>query len=120
MLGNGDERDRSGIKSLDQFGEVCERAGEAVDLVDDYHVDLAGLDIGQQLFECGSVQVAAGIGGVVIMLGEGSPSLRGLTLYIGLAGVSLGIERIEFQRKAAFRGFTGIDGATQKFGFAPS
>jgi hypothetical protein len=27
-------------------GEVCERAGEAVDLVDDYKVDPASLDIG--------------------------------------------------------------------------
>jgi hypothetical protein len=42
---------------------------------------------------------------------------------IGFAGVSLGIERIEFQRQAACRGITGVDGAMQKFGsraIAPS
>ena len=47
LLGDGDERDRSGVKGLDQLGKIGERAGEAVDLVDDHHVDLAGLDIGQ-------------------------------------------------------------------------
>ena len=49
LLGDGHKRDRSGIKGLDQLGEIGQRAGEAVDLVDDDHVDLAGLDIGQQL-----------------------------------------------------------------------
>jgi len=39
-----------------------------------------------------AVQVAARIGGIVIMLGKGLPSLRGLTLDIGLAGIPLGIE----------------------------
>ena len=75
LLGDGDERDRSGVKGLDQFGEVGERAGEAVDLVDHDHVDLAGLDIGQQLLQGRAVEVAAGIGGVVIVLGKGLPAL---------------------------------------------
>ena len=45
------------------------------------------------------------------MLGEGSPSLRGLTLYIGLAGIALGIERVELQFQAMLGGFAGVDGA---------
>src|SRR4029077_11752245 len=38
LLGDGYERDRSGVKGLDQLGEVGKRAGEAVDLVDHHDV----------------------------------------------------------------------------------
>ena len=75
LLGDGDERDRSGVEHLDQLGEVGQRAGQAVDLVDHDHVDLAGLDILQQLLEGRAVEVAAGIGRVVIALGQGPPAL---------------------------------------------
>jgi len=92
LLGDRDERDRLGVEGLDQLGEVGKRAGQPVDLVDDNDVDPSGIDIPQQLLKGRAVQVAARIGGIVIMLGKGLPSLRGLTLDIGLAGIPLGIE----------------------------
>src|ERR1700676_4103798 len=49
------------------------------------------------------------------MLGKGSPSLRGLTLYIGFAGLALGIERVELQFQPMLGGFAGIDGAANRF-----
>src|SRR3981189_1837552 len=61
------------------------------------------------------MKIATGIGGVVIVLGEGAPSLRGLTLYIGLAGIALGIERVELLFQAMLGGFAGIDGAANRF-----
>ena len=75
LLGDGNERDRLGVKGLDQLCEIGERTGQAVDLVDHDHVDLAGLDIGEQLLEGRAVEVAAGVGGVVILLGQGLPAL---------------------------------------------
>jgi hypothetical protein len=115
LLGDSDERDRLGIEGLDQLGEVGQRPGQPVDLVDDDDVDPAGVDILQELLKGRAIEIAAGIGGVVIMLGEGPPALRGLTLYIGLAGIPLGIERIELQFQAMLGGFAGVDGAAQRF-----
>jgi hypothetical protein len=45
-LGDGHERNRPGVKGLDQFCEVGQRSGEPVDFVDHHHIDPAGLDIG--------------------------------------------------------------------------
>src|ERR1700730_2966819 len=49
------------------------------------------------------------------MLGEGPPSLRGLTLYIGLAGIPLGVERVELQFQAVLGRLAGVDGAADRF-----
>ena len=40
-LGHRDEGDRGGIEDGDDAGEVGERAGQPVDLVDDHHIDAA-------------------------------------------------------------------------------
>ena len=44
------------IEQLDQLGEVGERAGEAIDLVDHHGVDLAGPDIGQEFLQGRAVE----------------------------------------------------------------
>ena len=49
------------------------------------------------------------------MLGQGLPSLRGLALYIGLAGIALGIERVELQFQTVLGRFAGVDGAADRF-----
>jgi hypothetical protein len=33
------------VEQLDQLGEVCQRTGQPVDLVDDNDIDLAGPDL---------------------------------------------------------------------------
>ena len=48
------------------------------------------------------------------MLGQGPPALRGLALDIGLAGLPLGVERIELLIQAMLGGFAGVDGAAQR------
>jgi hypothetical protein len=73
------------------------------------------VDILQELLEGRPVEIAAGVGGVIIVLGECSPPLRGLTLDIGPACVTLGIERIELEFQAMFSGFAGVDGAADSF-----
>jgi hypothetical protein len=47
------------VEQLDQLGEICQRPGEAVDLVDNDDVDLAGLYVLQQPLRGGPVGVAA-------------------------------------------------------------
>src|SRR5207248_4929741 len=100
------------------FCEVSQRAGQPVDLVDDHHVDPTGFDIRQHLFESGALEIAPGIGGIVIMLGQGPPALRRLTLYIGLTSIPLSVERIELLLQAMLGGFAGVNGATEYFGFS--
>ena len=41
------------VEQLDQLGEIGERAGEPVDLVDHHDGDLAGPDISQKLLQGG-------------------------------------------------------------------
>jgi hypothetical protein len=38
------------VEQLDQLGEVGERAGETVDLIDDHDADIAGPDIGEEIW----------------------------------------------------------------------
>ena len=102
------------VKRLDQLGEVGERSGETVDLVDDDHVDPAEFDFAEQPFQGRALKVAPGIGGVVVMLGQELPSLRSLTLYICLAGLPLRVEGIELLIEPVLGRFAGIDGAAQR------
>jgi len=58
-------------------------------------IDLAGLDIREELFEGGPLHRAAGNPAVVVAGFDQPPALAGLTLDIGLTGLALGIERVE-------------------------
>src|SRR5262249_3205274 len=42
------ERNAATVEDLYEFGEIGERSRQSVDLVDDDHIDLACLDVGQQ------------------------------------------------------------------------
>src|SRR6202790_685116 len=77
-------------------------------VVDNDDIDPAGVNVLQELLKGRAVEIAAGIGGVVVMLGQGPPSLRGLTLYICFAGIPLGIERVELQFQAMLGRLAGV------------
>ena len=47
------------VEQLDQLGKVRQRAGEAVDLVNDDHLHLAGLHVVQEPLQGRPVGVAA-------------------------------------------------------------
>ena len=66
LLGDGDERHVVLVEQLDQLGEVRQRAGQAVDLVDDDDVDLAGPDVLQQPLQGRAVGIAAREAAIVI------------------------------------------------------
>ena len=94
-LGDRDEADPGGIEGRHDPGEVGERPGQAVDLVDDHRIDLAGLDVGEQPGEGRALQRAAGIAAVIVAVRERAPALVLLAENVGGAGLALGIERVE-------------------------
>jgi hypothetical protein len=85
------------VEQLDQLGEVGERAGETVDLIDDHDADLASPDIGQKPLQGWAVERGSGETAIVVAIGNQAPALMRLALDIGLAGLALGIERVEFE-----------------------
>src|ERR1700738_2510785 len=66
LLRHRDERHSLGVEEFDQPGKIGEGAGQPVDLVHDYDVDPAGSDIGDQVLQGGSLQIAAGAPAIVI------------------------------------------------------
>ena len=65
-LGDRDERHLMGIEQLDQLGEVGQRAGQAIDLVDHDDIDPAGSNVGEQPLQGRAVDRAAGEAAIVI------------------------------------------------------
>ena len=102
-----------GVESLDDLGKVGERTGEAVDLVDDDHLDTARFDVREQLLETRAPHVAAGKSTIVVVGADGLPAFMFLALDIGLAGFPLRIERVEFLLESLLRRLAGIDGAVE-------
>ena len=112
-LRDRDEGDAVPVEHLDQLGEVGQRAAEAVDLVDHDHVDQPVLDIRQQPLQAGALQRAAGDAAVVILVADQHPALGPLAGDVGLAGLALGVERVELLLQPFLGGFPGVDGAAQ-------
>src|SRR5438067_13843723 len=74
------------VEQLHQLGEVGQRAGEPVDLVDHHDVDLFVPEIGEQAVQSGAVEGGARDPAIVVAVGNEPPALVGLALDIGLAG----------------------------------
>ena len=101
------------VEDLGQFGEVGERAGQAIDLVDDDDVELASPHQVHQLLKAWTVHVAAGEATVVEAIGEQLPAFMGLRANIGLACLALGLERVKILFEAVLGGFAGVDGTAE-------
>ncbi len=102
------------VEQLDQLGEVGQRPGQPVDLVDHDDVDLAGPDLGEQRLQGRAVERGAREGAIVIVVGDQPPALVRLALDIGLAGLPLGIERVELQVEVMVGRFAGVDRAAEQ------
>ena len=109
-----------GVENVDDLGEIGERPGQTVDLVDHHDIDPAGLDVGKQLLEGGSLHRAAGNPTIVVAGSDQPPTLAGLTLDVGLAGLALGIERVEFLLQSLLGRFAGVDRAMRSAGMLGS
>ena len=99
------------VQRLDDAGEVRQRPGQPVDLVDDDHIDQPLAQIGQQPLQGRSLHRAAREAAIVVSGLHQLPAFMGLTLYIGLAGLPLGIEGVERLLQPLLRRLPGIDRA---------
>ena len=100
-----------GVEDVDDFGEICQRPGQPVDLVDNDDLNPAGLDVLQKPLEGRPLHGAARQASVVIHVSKRDPSGVALAHDIGLASLPLSIERIEFQLEALVGRFSGVDRA---------
>jgi hypothetical protein len=107
----------AGLQPLHQLGEVGERPGQPVDLVDDDHVHAAGIDVGEETLQGRALQRAAGDATVVVAGGQHLPALVALARDVGGAGLVLRIERVEVLVETLVRGLPRVDRAADH-GFA--
>ena len=118
LLGHRDEGDARGIEDLDDLGEVGERAGQPVHLVDHHEVEPAGADIAEQALQAGALQRAAREPAVVVAGGQRRPTLVALAADVGLAGLALRMEGVELLLEPLLRGLPGVDRAATDRGAA--
>src|SRR6266545_365575 len=102
------------IEQLDQLSEVRQRACEPVDLVDHHDGDLSGPDIREQGLQGGAVEGGTREAAIVVVVGDEPPALVGLTLDVGLAGLPLGIERVELKVKIMLGRLASVDRAAKE------
>ena len=102
-----------GVECLDQLGEVGERAGQPINLIDDDHVDPSRLHVNEQLLQRRPIHRPAGEAAVVVVIPDQSPALVRLALDVGLTRLPLGVEGIEILLKSLVGRDARIDGAPQ-------
>ena len=83
-------------RRLNQPGEIGKRPSKPIDLVDDDNVDAAGSDVGEQGLQRRPLHAAAREPAIVIAGPGRCPPLVLLAADVGLAGVALRRERVEF------------------------
>ena len=84
-----------GIQHIDDLGEIGERPGKAIDLVNERNLNLASLDIGEEPLQGRALYLVARELSVVVHLGKRDPSGVTLARDVGLTGFALRIERVE-------------------------
>jgi len=89
VSGHRDEGGLAPLEDLDDLGEVRERAGQPVDLVDDHDIDPPRFDVLEQALERRALEGTAGDTAVVVAVQHHDPALVFLTGDIGLAGLAL-------------------------------
>src|SRR5258706_611672 len=99
------------LEGFDQLEKIQHRAGKTIDLVNDHNIDAAGLNVGHETFKGGAIERAAGHATVVIVVGDLDPTFPTLACDKGLAGLPLGVQRVELHLEAILTGFAGIDRA---------
>src|SRR3984885_6027262 len=113
-LGDRDERHLMSVEEFDQLGEVGERAGQPVDLVDDDDIDPASANVIKELLERWPLHRAARVATVVVVGADQLPALVGLALDVGFRCLPLIIERVELLLQAMLSRDAGVDGAAQR------
>jgi hypothetical protein len=108
-LSDGDKAHATGIEGLDDLGKVCQAASKAVYLIDNDRVDLSGLDVRQQAFECGAFYGATRVSAIVVVSIERPPSFLPLAEDVCLTGFALRVERVKGLFESLFGGLAGVN-----------
>ena len=95
LLRDSYEGDAVRIEQFDHLGEVGERAGQAIDFVDDHHVDPSAPDIFQQALKGWTLHRRAGKATIIVGGLDEPPALAYLAFAKGLARLTLRVERVE-------------------------
>src|SRR5208282_1176518 len=111
LLRHRDKRRAPRIKDLDDLGEIGERAGQPVDLVNDNRIDPPRRDVGEQPLQSRPSHRRAGEPAVIITRAQAHPAFVALAGDEGLASLALRKQRIEFLFEPLLGGFAGVDGA---------
>src|SRR6516165_5532082 len=109
LLRDRDKGGAPGVEDLDDLGEIGERAGQAVDFVDDDRVDPSCRDVGEQPLQSRPAHRRAGEPTVIIPGAQAHPAFVALASDKGLAGLALRLQRIEFLFEPLLGGFAGVD-----------
>src|SRR5712692_6322631 len=83
-----------------QPGEVEQGPAEAVHFIDDYGINLPRLNVLHQRMQRGSFQIGSGVTAVVITSLQSHPAHIPLARNIGLGGLPLRVQRVEWLRQA--------------------
>ncbi len=116
LLRDRDEGDLVFVERFQQPGEVEQRSGKAVHLVDHDHVDPARLDVGHEPREPRPLHVRAGEAAVVVAVGDQLPARAALAFDVRLARFALCVEGVELLVEPLLRGLARVDRAAQRGG----
>jgi hypothetical protein len=83
LLGHRDKGDTMGIEQLNQLGKIRQRPRQAIDLVDDNDIDLAGTDVVEELLQVGAFSGPPRVSAVIISGPDQGPSGVGLAFDVG-------------------------------------
>jgi hypothetical protein len=97
------------VKRLHQPGKVEQGAAEPIYPVGQNAVNVAGLDVGQELLQCWPVEVAAGVAAVVVAAGQAGPAGMGLAVDIGFRRFALGVRRVDVLVESLLGTFARVD-----------
>ena len=111
LLGDGDEGHFPAFQHVHDLGEVHQAAAEPVHLVDDDTVDPTGLHVGHQALDGRALHVGPGESAVIVTVRQADPALVFLAGDIGLARLTLGVERVEFLLQAFLSALAGVNRA---------
>src|SRR5450755_4699982 len=112
LLGDGDEGNSARVESFNDLGKIGQAPRQAIDLVDNDGIDLSIFNVIQQTSKRWSVHASARISTVVVESREGCPSFLPWAGDEGLAGFSLGVERIEGHFQSFLGRLARVNGAS--------
>src|SRR5260221_1528394 len=103
------------VENVNDLGEVRQRPGQPVNLVDDHHIDLTCAHIRQQPLESRAFHRCAREPSVVIHFADKAPAFALLAGDESLASFALGVERVEVLFQPFLAALAGIDRTSKSY-----